>query len=205
MKKLYGIAILGLFATTLAHGDIVATSNLGELVNGETSFTDSILKATSFTTGGSAGSFYELSSLGFQEGAIGGVAHAISIGLYDSVGGKPGTALVGNTTARGNLNAYMEVAMPGNIKLAANTEYFVVFTTSGLEAGIATTASTDESSGLGGWTTGDTHFHSSGGSWTDYGSDPIKISVNVVPEPAVLGLIALVGGGTLLTRRIFMV
>ena len=206
MKKLYGIAILGLFATTLAHGDIVATSNLGEPVNGETDFSDSLWKATSFTTGGTTSDRFELSFLGFQEGAVGGTATEIDIGLYTSVGGEPGIAKAGNVTARGNINEYMEVAMPGNFEMAGATEYFVVFKTSGVPiAGVATTGSTDESSALGGWSIGNTHLHYDGTTWTDFGSDPIKISVGVIPEPATLSLIALVGGGILLTRRIFMV
>ena len=198
MKTLYASALTALFAATLAHGDIIAVSNLGETTDNKTAVNENLLIATSFTTGDLGGG-YELSSIGFQYGLSGAGPDELEVFLYSSLNGKPENPITGKFATAGVEGDIKSVNLSHD--LDANTMYFVLLKASaGNSVYAAVTSSTDQTPGdipsVGaGWGIGDSQWFKAGATpWEDYGSEPLKISVNVVPEPSV-HLLILTGGG----------
>ena len=208
MKKLIPATLVAICAATLSYGDIIAVSNLGEITNDDTLISSNLEQATSFTTGNLTGG-YELSTIGFQYGTGGAEDGKVNLFLFSSDFDAPGGALTGGSAPAGAADDIKYVDLSWS--LDPNTQYFVVLDGSDSNEGIRTTSSSTENQGdiptVGdGWDIGNSRWTQAGANgWSNIGANPLKISVNVVPEPATLSLIALVGGGVLLTRRIFMI
>ena len=198
MKTLYAAALTALFTATLAHGDIIAVSNLGEITDGDTLISENLYQATSFTTGNLPGG-YELSSIGFQYGTGGAEDGKVNLFLFSSDFDAPGGALTGGSAPAGAADEIKYVDLSWS--LDPNTQYFVVLHGSVNNEGIRTTSSSNETPGdiptVGvGWDIGNSRWTKAGANgWSTVGgANPFKIRVNVVPEPSV-HLLILTGGG----------
>ena len=211
MKNKYITLLTALFAATLAHGDL-AVSNLGETTDGDTLISENLFQATSFTTGNLDGG-YKLSTIGFEYGAGGAEDNKVELFLYLSEFNVPGSIPLAARIAPGGAAGeikYVDFSAHADL-LDPSTEYFVVLRGSLNNENIAETSSSSDVQGdiptVGdGWSIGNSRWTRAGVSgWSNIGENPLKIEVNVIPEPATLSLIALLGGGLLLTRRIFMV
>ena len=200
MRKQFTTALVALFTAALSYGDLIAVSNFAESENGSTGINSTSLNATSFTTGDLAGG-YELNTLGFQYGTSGGTSANMTLSLYSSLVGEPGTSIAANFAPGGTSGEYKEVHIggAGTIHLDASTEYFVVFESTAATTVEFTTSSNETSGDVGtvgsGWAIGNNHWKNDGGTgWAAITTHPARISVGVIPEPSV-HLLLLMGGG----------
>ena len=200
MKTLYTTTLVALCAATLSYGDIIAVSNFAESENGGIGVNSTSLHATSFTTGDLAGG-YELNTLGFQYGSSGGSSDNMTLFLYSSLAGEPGSSIADNFAPSGAPGDYKEVLIGGvgTIHLDASTEYFVIFESISTTSVEFTTSNNDTSGDVGivgnGWAIGNNHWKNDGGAgWETNTTHPIRLSIGVIPEPSV-HLLLLMGGG----------
>jgi len=149
----------------------MAVSNLDEFTSGAISFGDDRYAAVSFTTGDLA---TQMSSVKFAIGTQGGYQES-TVAIYSSSTSSPGTLLGLWTYPGGAAGATVSVDT-SNFNLSADTEYFLVFssTHTGGPPNIAATNRPDETVGdvglVGsGWSIGNIHYISddSGVSWYD--------------------------------------
>ena len=211
MKRQYVILLTTLFAVSLAHGDFVAVSNLNETVLGSgAQFSATVFQGVEFHTGDK---LVELSNITFLRGDLNPGTYG-RVSLYSSVSDEPGSVLLTMSTPSGSTSEGDSITVTGSYALTMNTSYFIILSTTSEIGGAnayLTDSTADTQGDVGavgdGWWIGDSTWHSldSGGSWTHNNTTPLMVSVGVVPEPATLSLIALVGGGIILGRRIFRI
>ena len=214
MKKLYTTALLALFIATFAHGDLVqaignlttsdSTSSINfsgtERVSGafhtgehptDTKW-DNFTITLKFSTGGS----WPSGMIELWSADANGIPSYKTLG-YDLPTTRPSDGLV-------------TVGSPGD-HILENHDYAIVLLATGGGAGnvIITQHTTDDDPGTApGWKLGQSVATSSGGAaWDDNLTNRLQMAINVdvIPEPATLSLIALVGGGIILGRRIFRI
>ena len=206
----YPISIaLCVIAVSQGSAAILAVSNLSELPFGAISFgSDVNLAAVSFQTGDTA---VDMDSVEFLIGAVAGY-QASTVSLYSSTvsagSGMPNSSL--SAWGYPNVTPSQTVSVDtGDYSLTANTEYFLVFSSTHVGApNIAATVSPDQNVGDSGqvgsgWGIGNTHFVSAntGTDWTHVDSATGMIQINAVPEPASVALFFGFGAVVLLIRR----
>ncbi len=211
MNRIVLISLSSLFAGMLAHGNIIAVSNLPESSTPNGVKAQNIEFAISFTTGDLTGG-YELLAISYTQGEDENTGFGQLRIVNSDVpagGGNPiGSALNGGNMLSSAAGQEQTINLPVATSLSSNTEYFAVFqsTTSDFLT-LADTVSSNETPGdpgiVGnGWKIGNkTLFRTLGNfGWAET-NQPLKIGVTVIPEPTVISLVALFGGGLLFTRR----
>ena len=213
MKKQYVTLLTALFAVTFAHGDLVqAIGNLTATQSGLRSYSNTEYWATAFHTGTapSDGGWTNFSlSVQTHDGDWPATGTYIELWSTDGISDNPdykahSFSLVVSQPSGG----LTTVESPSGFKLLENHDYFVVIRA---DTGTGYSELTDETTTLdptplAGWNLGKTWQSSdSGTSWSDLSSEKMQVSVGVIPEPATLSLIALLGGGIIAVRRFFLI
>ena len=217
MKKLYTTALLALFIATFAHGDLIQA--IGNLTTSDSTstidFSDTDYVAGAFHTGthptdikwsnftltlkvSTGGSWPASGVLELWHANTNGIPTTIAKS-YDLPATRPSDGLV----TVGSPNAY---------SLYEDRDYAIVIHADMGEGGgfvVVTQHTTDDDPGTApGWVLGKSVTTSSnGGAWEDHLTNRLQMAINVdtIPEPATLSLIALIGGGIILGRRIFRI
>lgn len=194
MKKLITTSLVTLFAATIANADVVLT--LAEVGN------DVVLSTTSGTlTTPALEPLYNYETHGSLNPTDGlfGVGGTVGEGMsrYDNAASGPGSFGTGFTTiASDSYSGTFFSINAGSGRVSIDYKWVQDNAGSALTPGTATWNNTDLSA-LG--ATIGTYV------WTldnRFGNE--TVTLNVIPEPATLGLIALMGGGLVAVRRFFL-
>ena len=214
MKLKYWIYAGVLSLACNGFSDIVAVSNADQTQDYtnpvyDVSGGDPAYTGLTLTTG--ADGDYQITGISLTFGVHVDPTGDFTLQLYTDVAGSPGTleiTLTGaSNPASSSVVAYTYDDGLGNgYDIDANTTYWLVASViNGTPTSQYDWISTDgpESSSLG-WSLGGTTEINSDMTTGATFSDTLMLSVSVIPEPAVMGLVVLFGGSLLITKRIFL-